>query len=574
MGFRGDGGWLALVTALSVGGCYAGVDGFDPNGGGADGADAGGEGDAGDEGDDGVEEQCLQVQAGPTKLRRLTQSQYERTVRDLLGIETTAAEGFAPDERVAAFKSNAVAPVGDLQVEQYMDAAEVVATEAATDLASLLPCDPATGEDACAEQWVRELAPRAYRRPLAEADIARLMAVYATAKGDADFATGIRVTLQGMLQSPWFLYHVELGDPAADVVDGEAAPLAGHELASRLSYFLWDSMPDQALFDAATAGELATDEGIAAQVDRMMADPRAQEAIASFHLQWLGVDEIEGLEKAPEVYPDFDQALALAMKDDTARFANWVLAEGDGRLETLLTGAYTFSEDPALLAVYGVSLPAGHVSGDPIPLPADERAGLLTQASVMAEHAHANQTSPVHRGQLVRENLLCQPLPPPPADVDNVPPDPEPGATTRERFEQHNEDPSCAGCHALIDGIGFGFEHYDGIGAFRTMDEGLAVDATGTVVATDVDGDYDGALELGEKLAASADVRECVARQWLRYSLGRLDAIEDDCAAQQLTERFTDADDHLRTLIHEVVQSDAFRYRRSSEQSAIITEGE
>ncbi len=566
MGVRGDRGGLVLALAWCVGGCYGGLDSFDPAASG--GADAGG--DAGDAGDDGVEAECLDgVQTGPTKLRRLTRSQYERTVRDLLGLETTAAEGFAPDERVAAFKSNAVAPVGDLQVEQYMDAAEQVATEATADLAGLLPCDPAAvGEDACAEQWIRELAPRAYRRPLVDADIARIMDVYATAKADGDFEAGIRVALQGILQSPWFLYHVELGDPAADVADGEPMPLSGHELASRLSYFLWDSMPDQALFDAAAAGELATDEGIEAQASRMLADPRAKEAIASFHLQWLGVDEIESLEKAPEVFPTFDADLALAMKDDTARFANYVLgATGDGKLETLLTGAFTLSEDPALLALYGVDLPAGHVSGDPIPLPASERAGVLTLASVMAEHAHANQTSPVHRGKLVRENLLCQPLPPPPANVNNVPPNPEPGISTRERFAEHSENPTCAACHVLIDPLGFGFEHYDGMGAFRTLDDGLPVDASGEVVATaDNNGTFDGAIELAGMLAQTPEVQDCMARQWLRFSLGRMDDAQDQCTLDRLALAFEDSDHDVRSLIHEIVLSDAFRYRLPAEE--------
>jgi len=566
MGVRGDGGWLALVMAsVLTGGCYSGVDGFDPaaSGGGDAGDDAGEGGD-----DDGVEGQCAEVQTGPTKLRRLTQSQYERTIRDLLGFETSAAEGFAPDERVAAFKSNAVAPVGDLQVEQYMDAAEQVASEATADLASFLPCDPATvGEDACAEEWLRELAPRAYRRPLAEADFERLMSVYSTAKADADFATGIRVALQGILQSPWFLYHVELGDLTAEPVEGEPVQLSEHELASRLSYFLWDSMPDQALFDAATAGELATDAGIAAQVERMLTDPRAEEAIASFHLQWLGVDEIESLEKAPEVFPDFDPALAVAMKEDTASFANWVLAEGDGKLETLMTGAFTLSDDPALLALYGVEVPAGHVAGDPIPLPSDQRAGLLTQAAVMAEHAHANQTSPVHRGKLVRENFLCQPLPPPPADVDNVPPNPEPGISTRERFAEHSSNPSCAPCHNLIDPLGFGFEHYDGVGAFRTMDGDQPVDASGEVTSTQESNQtYDGAVELAGILAGAPEVRDCMARQWFRYSLGRMDDDMDSCTMDRLATAFEEADHDVRSLIHEIVLSDAFRYRLAPEE--------
>ncbi|MEM9462427.1 MAG: DUF1592 domain-containing protein [Myxococcota bacterium] len=561
MGSRVDGGPVALVMTLLLGGCYAGVDGFDSVGAGNDAGE--------DAGDDGQAPRCAEVQAGPTALRRLTRSQYERTVRDLLGVQTEAAAGFAPDERVGAFKSNAVAPVGDLQVEQYMDAAEVVATEASSDLTALLPCDPASaGEDACAEQWIRELAPRAYRRELSEADISRLVAVYATARSEGTFEDGIRVTLQGILQSPWFLYHVELGDLDAEVVAGEPVPLSGHELASRLSYFLWDSMPDQALFDAAQAGELSTTEGLEAQVERMLADPKAQEAIANFHTQWLEIDEIESLEKDPASFPDFDADLARAMKEDMASFATWVLSEGDGRLETLLTGAFTLSEDPALLALYGVSRPEGHVSGEPIPLPAGERAGLLTQPGVMARHAHADQTSPIHRGQLVRENFMCQVLPAPPPDVDNVPPDPDPNATTRERFEQHVADPTCAGCHSLIDGLGFGFEHYDAIGTYRAVEGDLPVDAAGEVVGTrDNNGPFEGAVELANMLVETPEVRDCMARQWFRYSLGRMEDPErDSCTMESLSEVFEESDHDVRSIIHEIVLSNAFRYRMAVEE--------
>ncbi|MCA9649807.1 MAG: DUF1592 domain-containing protein [Myxococcales bacterium] len=554
--------------AFTVGGCYSGLGGFDPNGGdGLGGEDAGADG-GDDAGDGGVEGQCLEPQTGATKLRRLTRSQYERTVRDLLGFETDAAEGFAADERVGAFKSNAVAPVGDLQVEQYMDAAETIATAATGDLAGLLPCDPAAiGEDACAEQWLRELGPRAYRRPLAEADIQRLMDVYSTAKADADFEAGIRVALQGILQSPWFLYHVELGNPTAEVVEGQPVALSGHELASRLSYFLWDTMPDDALFDAAAAGDLDTEEGIAAQVERMLADPRAEDGIASFHLQWLGVDEMHWVEKDPTTYPDFDAALADAMQQDAADFANYVVREGDGRLQTLLTGSFTLSDDPELLALLGVELPAGHQPGDPIPLPADERAGLLTHPAVMATHAHANQTSPVHRGKLVRENLLCQILPAPPPNVDNVPPDPTPGATTRQRFEEHKENPECFGCHQLIDGLGFGFESYDGTGAFRTMDGDLPVDASGEVVGTEQsNGSYDGAIELSTILVDAPEVQDCMTRQWLRFSLGRMDAELDSCTIDRVSTAFAESGNDVRSIIREIALSDSFRYRLAPEE--------
>jgi hypothetical protein len=575
---------MAMVLGLPLGGCYSGFQDFDGDGSPVDsqgdagdaGDDADG-GDGGDAGDDGgVQAQCVDAprQIGATSLRRLTQSQYRNTIRDLLGVEATMVEGFAPDERVGAFKSNAVAPVVDLQVEQYMDAAELLAEEYVAELPAHLPCDPAAiGDDACADAWLREIMPRAYRQPVSDADVQRIMDVYTAAAATDGFAMGIQVALQTMLQSPFFLYHVERGE----AVEGDGPrPLTGYELASRMSYFLWNSMPDDVLLAAAEAGELSDPLLLRAQVDRMLIDPKADAAIADFHTQWLGVDEMEAVEKDAAVYPDFDGDLALAMKADTESFVRYVFNEGDGKLETLLTGAFTLSTDPALLAVYGVELPTDHVAGTPLPLPADQRAGLLTQPSLLARHAHANQSSPVHRGQLVREKLLlCGPLPPPPPEVDNVVPDPTPGSTTRERFEQHREDPSCAGCHNLIDGLGFGFEGYDGTGAFRTMDGGLPVDASGEVTATsDINGTYDGAVELSQRLATSEDVRSCVARQWFRYSLGRMDADEDVCANDELFDRFADSDYHLRTLVHEVVQSDAFRYRRTADQPAVITEGE
>ena len=582
----GRGALMALVLGVPAGGCYTGFQDFDGDtppadsqgeGGaeGADGADgADGDGDGGEDG--GVEAQCVDAprQIGATSLKRLTQSQYRNTVRDLLGLDATMAEGFAPDERVGAFKSNATAPVVDLQVEQYMDAAELLAEEYVADLPAHLPCDPtAIGEAACAEEWLRELLPRAYRQPVSDADVQRVMDVYTGAAAADGFAMGIQVALQTTLQSPLFLYHIERGEPVAG--DGPR-PLTGHELAARLSYFLWNSMPDDALLAAAEAGELSDPVLLRAQVDRMLIDPKADAAIADFHMQWLGIDEVEAVEKDAAFYPEFDAALARAMKEDTESFVRYVFNEGDGKLETLLTGAFTLSTDPALLAVYGVELPADHVAGTPLPLPADERAGILTQPAMMARHAHANQSSPVHRGQAVRERLLlCGALPPPPENVDNVVPDPEPGSTTRQRLEEHTTNPSCAGCHRLIDGLGFGFESYDGTGAFRSMDGGLPVDASGEITATtDIDGTFTGAIELAQRLSTSEDVRSCVARQWFRYSLGRMDADEDVCANDELLNRFADSGYHLRTLVHEVVQSDAFRYRRTADQSAIITEEE
>ena len=564
---------LVLPGLLLSSGCYDGLALDDGLGGSSDGrlpgasdgsGDSDGDGDGGGDGDS--DALCGTPQVGMTDLRRLTGEQYDNTIRDLLGLDVQLSADFSPDERIGPFKSNAAAPVGELQVEQYMSAAETVAELAVTDLSGLLPCDPTVlGEDACAEAFLQEFAPRALRRPLSPGHLERLMGVYLDGKAEGDFQNGIRVAIAGILQSPYFLYHIESGTPTEDggSEDGATVPLDDYELASRLSYFLWNTMPDDELFAAAQGGELETDDGLQAQVDRMLADPRAVDTIATFHTQWLGVDELDSLEKDGTVFPAFSPELAAAMKAETADFARYVLLEGDGKLETLLTANFTVTDDPELLDLYGVELPDGYQPGEPVPLPAGERSGLLTQAGILAEHSHANQTSPIHRGQMVRENLFCQMLPPPPPDVDNVPPDPDPNATTRERFAQHTSDPSCAGCHVLIDPIGFGLENYDGIGAFRTVEGDLPVDASGELVGTDVDGPFDGGVELVSLIAQSDLVRQCVSRQWFRYALGRNETDEDECSTSVLDEAFAASDYDVRELLRTLVLTDAFRHRRA-----------
>lgn len=556
---------LALSLA-AMPACYTGV-GLDNLKGGLDEVESGageGEDDEGDDGpDDGPAAQCEGAGVGEQPLRRLTHSQYNNVVRDLLGVEGDPAAIFPADEKLGSFYSNGVAPVSDLLVEQYMDVAEELATAAVTDLATLLPCDPGVmGEDACADEFIESFGRRALRRPLEAAELEQLRDLFVSGRDTESFDNGIRLVVQALLQSPYLLYHVELGGEAP--VDDLKAPLSQYEVASRLSFFLWDTMPDDDLLDAAEATELSTPEQLRAQAERMLEDPRARDALASFHLQWMGVDNITAVEKDPDLFPEFDEVLKQAMKDETANFASWVILEGDGRLETLLTAPMSVIDGP-LFELYGVEPPADHVPGEPVELPPDERAGLLTHASVLATNAHVDQSSPVHRGVMVRQNVMCQPLPPAPDDVDNVPPDPDPNATTRERFAEHTENEACAQCHVLIDGIGFGFEHYDATGVYREMEGDLPVDASGDVVATiDSNGPFDGAVELAQRLAVSEEVRRCTSRQWFNFALGRVPSQDDTCSATQLHENFVESDYDVRELILTIVTTDAFRFRKLS----------
>lgn len=490
--------------------------------------------------------------------RRITRAQYANAVRDLLSLPQVGVDGLGPDEAAGPFASNLVASVTGLGTEQYMESAEALARAAAGRLAGLVPCDPARGDAACAASFIKSFGRRVYRRPLSTDEDARYRALFAAASAAAGFADGVRQVIQTMLQSPYFLYQVELGaTPGA--APGTVVALDGYETATRLAFFLWSSVPDDALLDAAAAGALADRQGLDAQVSRMLADDRARATLTSFHAQWLGLQDLAAVTKDVRTYRAWSPDLPAAMLEETAAFVDHVIRRGDGKLATLLSAPLSFASDK-LLAVYGAARPSGAAPGDPVALDPAQRAGLLTQAGFLARHAHEAQSSPVARGAIVRRNVLCDDLPDPPPNVNNAPPAPAPGATTRERFAAHQTEPSCAACHKLIDGIGLGFENYDGMGAFRAQESGRAIDAAGEIVeGGDVTGRFAGAVELSHRLAESATVRACASRQWLRFALGRLEQAADACAVAALAAAFDDDGGDVRALLAAIVRSEAFR---------------
>lgn len=557
-----------LMALLLAGGCYLGRHDLPPGAdGGDDGAGAEGGEDSTDDGDDDPAAlDCSRPRLGHTPLRRLTKHQYQQSVRDLLALDQSTiaqiTEGFVGDEHAGPFASNWVSPVTQTVVGRYARAAEDLATQVVTDLDALLPCDPQIDEAACIDGFIDDLGARAFRRPLDGPERGRLRAAYDLGR-EQGIDHGLRLVIESLLQSPFFLYHVEFAEEDREGPDGLLA-LDSYSLASRLSYFLWDTMPDQALFDLADRDALRDPQTLREQARRMLDDPRARTAVVHFHEQWLrheGLSGVEEVTKDPELFPEFDLELRAAMRKETADFVDHVVRQGDGRLHTLLTASFSIIDGP-LFDLYGVERPEGHQPGDPVELPPDERVGVLTHAGILATHAYYDQTSPIHRGVLVRTNLLCETLPPPPPDVDATPPAIDPGLPTRERFEQHSEDPNCAYCHVKTDPIGFGFEHYDAIGVFRTQEASADIDATGQVLGVDgLEAGFEGARELAEGLAASEQVQQCVARQWYRYAFGRLDDTEDACALQELYDDFAASDHDVRALVLDLVVSDAFLYR-------------
>ena len=500
-------------------------------------------------------------------MRRLTRLEYNNTVRDLLGDTTAPADRFPPDEVSNGFNNNgAVLSVSPLLAEKYQEAAEALAATAVKNLAALVPCDPArAGEDACARQFVEGFGRRVYRRPLAAAETQRLLAVHGAARAGATFARGIEVTLRAMLQSPSFLYRLEItsaGRPGEKLVR-----LTSHEVAARLSYLLWASTPDDRLLQAADRNELATPEQVGRMARALLDDPRTRRAAAEFYRQWLGLGALDNLVKDARVYPELTAELRAGMRAESAAFVeHLVFGAGDRKLGTLFTSSTSFVT-PALARLYGVTPPAGGSGGgaaapQQVALPPAERAGVLTHAALLAVHALPDQSSPVARGKFVREQILCQELPSQPPNLMVTPPEVDPTRPTRERFRQHAEDPACAICHALMDPVGFGLEAYDGIGRFRASDGGRPVDSTGMLVQTrDADGSFRGARELAERLSRSAEVRDCLATQWYRYSLGRLEGPGDACSITRLRNTFSASGGDLRELLVAVTETEAFLHR-------------
>ncbi len=513
------------------------------------------------------------VGAGP--LRRLTRDEYGHTVRDLLHVKRLETSALAADESLGPFRANLVAGTTELDAQQFMETAERTVAASAARLEALAACAPAERDTPlCAEKFVDAFGLRAFRRPLRPEERASALGLFVAEARSGGFDSGARAVAQSLLQSPYFLYHFE--DPGDSVAPGLAA-LDPYALASRLSYFLWQTMPDEALFAAAAAGGLATAEGLRVQAERMLKDEKARRGVLSFHMQWLAVEDVFLVRKELEIFPDWypytkpskfrlgavvadrEKHLGLALRKETERFVDHVVRAGDGRLSTLLQASFSFPDEPSA-RVYGLPQTQVLEPGTPAALDPKQRSGILTQLAFLATHAHADQTSPVARGVVVRKNLLCQDLPDPPPNVNNTPPEPDLTLTTRERFEEHRLSGVCSGCHKLIDPIGFAFEPYDGVGRFRATENGKPIDATGTLLNGGApEGEFNGAVELTALLSNSRTVHQCYVRQWFRFALGRMETEADRCSLETLYDVFARSGRNIRELLVALPTTDSFR---------------
>lgn len=514
-----------LAATLVAVGCYGGRNDMPEGQSGTDGTGGTGADESGGEADEdsgGVPEGC-EPTAQP--IRRLSHAEYRNTLRDLVGEQALPAElSLAADPRVGGFSNNAAALApSDLLTRQYYEAARTVARS--LDVATLSPCS--ADEAGCDEQFVRWFGLRAFRRPLEDDEVERMMALY---DAGGSFEVGAQLVVQAMLQSADFLYRPELG--------AEDGRLTGYETASRLSYFLWATMPDEALLTAAADGELDTQAGVEAQVARMLADPKARDGLLLFHREWLDLERIGHVLKLPE--EGFDQAYAHSMQESAERFVWETLYENGGSLDELLTSP-DVPVDATMAALLGVDAPAD--GWETVSLDPAQRAGILTHPAVLASHAYAGYPSPVLRGVFVLDRVLCAPPSPPPAGVDTTLPDPDDAAepqTNRQWYEGATIDKGeqCAGCHVHINGVGYAFEHYDSMGRYRTLDNGQPVDASGASFGLE----YGDAVQMSTLFATNERFSECVVHKWTQYATGGVAGLGGGCVRDDLAQTLVDTD--------------------------------
>jgi len=504
-------------------------------------------------------------------LSRLTRAEYDRTVADLT-FDVRGLGAALPDDDSSDGLEHG-GPLSALVTDQLIVSADSVADT--MDLGALVTCDPvAIGEEACARETLVRFARRAYRRPADEPEIEALMNLYRAGASDpaldVSFEDGIRWAVSGALVAPPFLYH-EWGPLGGDHEPSD--PLHGYAIAGRLSYFLWGTMPDDALLDAAERGDLSTRDGVTVEARRMLDDPRAREGVQSFFRQWLRIDRIGGLAKDGTLFPGFDGAMAGSLEGSLVAFTDHAFWDG---------GYHELSESPnvwmngPMSALYGASDGPSGAMLQPFALDPGRRAGLLGQPALLAMLATAEQGHPIRRGVFVREHLLCQDLRPPPPDVATPIPSLDEAPTTRGRFAAHVSSVSCRGCHQLIDGIGFSLERFDAIGRTRDTEGGMPIDDSGTVCsfpncASSVE--VHGAVELAEHLAASSLQRDCITREWMRFAVHAAPSAVDACEMARISNALRTSDD-LAELLVAIASSELMGNPPEPEEEALEEGGE
>jgi hypothetical protein len=484
---------------------------------------------------------------GRTPMRRLTITEYVNTIRDLLGEDASAlVDGFPADGSTEGF-DNTAATLGAAtsQVDVFERAAEALAARAVT------PGSPARqrisvcadwADAACRRSVLQSFADRAWRRLTTPAEVEQLLALAAVgANAGASVDEQVALALRGVLIAPQFLFRVERLPPAGTV---GSYRVSAHELATRLSYFLWSSTPDDELAKSAAAGKLASADDVTREVSRMLDNDKASALTESFAAQWLALRSLDEHAVDAGTFPAYSKALAASMASETKSLFSHVLSSGLPASE-LVTATYSFVDQP-LAQFYGVSVTGGRAE-----LGMTERRGLLGQGALLTLTSYPNRTSIVRRGVWVLENLLCTEAPVPP-EIFELKQDPTQG-TLRERMKQHSTSPACSSCHSLMDPIGFGLENFDAIGRYRETENGVRIDASSTHAGRS----FSKPSELAQLIAEDPTFVACLTKKLFMFGLGRTLTTFDQAAAAAVTQA-SGAQPTLRDLIVNAAQSQVF----------------
>ncbi len=508
---------------------------------------------------------CSTPQTSALHARLLSPSQYDNTVQDLLQIGGNPSKTYY-------VTGGETAQLDQVAVGHRADAAAAIAAQASATLSAWSPCVPPTVPAAtCEQQIIDQVGMRAYRHPLSGAERAQLQALFDAGVKAKDFATGVDWFLTGLLQTPDFQY--QLVRPATTEQVGQVLPITGYEMASRLSYFVWNTMPDTTLFAAAAASDgLGTPRSIQDQVNRMVQDPsRLTRGVSAFYSNWLTLDSFAEVQRSD---PAFTVDVALSLGQSLLLGATQLYAMPSPNISALFTGQ-TYYMNKTLQAYYGLS-GAGTAAYTATDMPGQHRSGLLTHPALLALNARPQKTAPINRGMFVLTKLMCIPLqlpvgftPPPTPDA------PTPGMTTRQELEVTHVQTACAGCHNMIDPPGFALEGFDQFGRVRTTDNGQPVDTSGKIInsgagtsvnSNDLDGVFADGNEFISRIATSSIVKACFAQQYLEHAIsgdvGTVVAPEQQCSVNSVSTSFAKSGD-LKGLVGLVAATDSFRLRRS-----------
>jgi hypothetical protein len=551
-----------LLAAAVAAGCTGNIGAPDPSTGEGPQAGSGATGGTVKPGPGGTIPAPANSAPGVDQLRRLTVLEYRNTMRDLLGLSDVQMPELSGDQQaMTSGYTTGAAITTATDARRLLDGADRLVGTAMPNLVAQVPClKDAAAAEPCARQFITQFGRRAFRRPLVDEELNRWVGLYNAQRDPAvgaSFSEAIRGVTIGLLQSPNFLYRRELA-PGAAIKDGKFVRFNPYEMASRLSYSFWASMPDDRLFELAAAGKLQTAQSIQEEARRLLLHPKAKDVYGDFATQWLNISQVVSAQKTTE--SNFTPEIGKAMLAETGAFLSDVfMAPGStGRIDLLFTSNKTFA-DATLAGLYGVSGVTGSALM-PVTLDPKQRSGLFTQLSFLTMHGDSDGSFPTRRGAEILRRVFCQDIEVPQnLIVPDVKP-PAPGITTRQRFEEHSKNP-CATCHLLIDPIGFAFENYDGIGRYRTTDNGQPVDASGTLPVGAQTVTFKDAVGLMPALAASDEVRSCVATQWIRYLLRREETPGDMPSVAGVQKAFRDSSYDMRELLVAIVSSDAFTRR-------------